>query len=361
MAQDQLEIEFADQEIEDPLGEEKAIPFSYSITSYGADYPVDAWIRRLENDDIFIPTFQREYVWSINDASRFVESLLLGLPVPGIFLSKEYQSEKMLVIDGQQRLRSLQFFYEGYFHPTGREFVLQNVQEKYVGKTYSNLRPQDRRRLDDSILHATIVKQDEPSDDNSSIYHIFERINSGGRALSSQEIRASIYHGPLRELLDTLNENDKWRDIFGKLNKRMRDQELILRFFALYYYHDQYSSPMKGFLNKYMAKNRDLQVQSRQELLDCFTRTIDVVHEGLGDKAFRPKQYLNAAVFDSVMVGVARRLDSGRIQNYEQLRQQYKQLLSDDTYKAAYQKSTAQESNVETRVTMAIRAFEQID
>lgn len=360
MTEDQLTL-FDDQTIEDPLGEEKVIPFSYSITSYGADYPVDAWVKRLEKGDIFIPSFQREYVWSINDASRFVESLLLGLPVPGIFLSKEYQSEKMLVIDGQQRLRSLQFFYNGVFKPTGKRFELRGVQEKFEGKSYSTLRPQDRRRLDDSILHATIVKQDEPSDDNSSIYHIFERINSGGRALSSQEIRASIYHGPFRELLADLNRNREWRAIFGKVNKRMRDQELILRFLALYFYSEHYSSPMKGFLNRYMAQNRDLQAQSADRLREVFSRSIGTIYEGLGEDAFRPKQYLNAAVFDSVMVGIARRLEEGSLRDYAKLEQQYRLLLDDSEYQAAYQKSTAQERSVETRLRLATEAFDKVD
>lgn len=361
MTTDQLRLFNEDVPIEDPLGEEKEIPFSYSITSYGADYPVDAWVERLNRGDIFIPSFQREYVWSINDASRFVESLLLGLPVPGIFLSKEYQSEKMLVIDGQQRLRSLQFFYEEIFAPTDKNFALRGVQEKFEGKTYSTLSPEDRRRLDDSILHATIVKQDEPSDDNSSIYHIFERINSGGRPLSSQEIRASIYHGPFRELLDSLNNNEKWREIFGKINKRMRDQELILRFLALYFCEDHYSSPMKGFLNRYMAANRDLGMQSESKLRRVFSDSITAVYNSLGDRAFRPKQYLNAAVFDSVMVGVARRLENGPLNDYGGLKRQYRSLLDDPEYQSAYQKSTAQEKSVRTRIGLATEAFSKVE
>src|SRR5206468_12424422 len=136
-----------------------ATPFKYAITSYGADYPVDGLVKRMASGAIFIPSFQRGYVWSLPQASRFIESLLLGLPVPGIFLSKEEQAQKLLVIDGQQRLRTLEYFYDGIFRPTGRQFALQGVQPQFEGKTYRTLSAEDRRRLDDSILHATIIKQ----------------------------------------------------------------------------------------------------------------------------------------------------------------------------------------------------------
>jgi uncharacterized protein with ParB-like and HNH nuclease domain len=95
----------AEIEVEDVP--EEHIDFVYTITSYGADYPVDALVQRLKSGDIFIPQFQRAYVWSYKEACRFIESLLLGLPVPGIFVAKESETGKLLVIDGHQRLKIL--------------------------------------------------------------------------------------------------------------------------------------------------------------------------------------------------------------------------------------------------------------
>ena len=113
--------------------------------------------------------------------------------------------------------------------------------------------------LDDSILHAIIVKQEKPFDeDPSSIYHIFERLNTGGVLLQPQEIRSCIFHGPFARLLSQLNANGDWRLIFGKVSSRMRDQELILRFFALLFGASNYSKPMKEFLNRFMARHRGL-------------------------------------------------------------------------------------------------------
>jgi Protein of unknown function DUF262 len=197
----------------------EVLPTTYSITSYGADYPVDGLVKRMTQGDIVVPLFridpepgqstvgfQREFVWTKPQADHFVESLLLGLPVPGIFLVKE-SNGKHLVLDGQQRLRTLESFYSGLFQ--GKEYLLENVQEKWRGKTYKTLHADDRRRLDDSIIHATVVRQDEPTEDQSSIYLIFERLNSGGTFLQPQEIRVALYHGQFASLLSKLNENAK--------------------------------------------------------------------------------------------------------------------------------------------------------
>ena len=137
------------------------INYRYEITSYGADYPVDSIVKRIKDEVIYVPPFQRNFVWNIAQASKFIESLILGLPVPGIFLSKESSTGKLLIVDGQQRLMSLSTFYEGIFK--GKEFVLTGLASDLNGKTYKTLNASDRIRLDDSIIHATIVRQDQLS------------------------------------------------------------------------------------------------------------------------------------------------------------------------------------------------------
>jgi hypothetical protein len=281
----------------------------------------------------------------------------LGLPVPGVFLSKDEDTQKLLVIDGQQRLKSLQFFYDGVFEPTGKAFALQGVQDQFKGLTYRTLSDEDRLRLDDSIIHATIIRQESPSDDNSSIYYIFERLNTSGRRLHPQEIRASIYHGPFDRLLEELNENEHWRAIYGKRSARLKDQELILRFLALYFRWQQYARPMKEFLNVYMSANRKLQRQSAETLASVFMQTIQFAHECLGDTAFKPERALNAAVFDSVMVGLAARLAKGPIKECRDLKKKYRALLKDPQFVDAYERSTSNEEKVRLRIEMATEAF----
>ncbi|MDZ7705481.1 MAG: DUF262 domain-containing protein [Trueperaceae bacterium] len=342
------------------LHENETIPFQYSITSYGADYPVDSIVKRLRDKAILIPEFQRKYVWSIKDASRFIESLLLGLPVPGVFFSKESDTGKLLVIDGQQRLLSLLYFYDGIFG--GKEFRLTGVDSEYKGKTYKTLAPEDRLRLDDSIIHATVVRQDEPSEDLSSIYHIFERLNAGGKLLQPQEIRAAIYHGQFSDLLSELNKDKNWREIFGKKpNPRLRDQELILRFLALYFDVDSYKAPMKSFLNAFMGKHRNLDSISKFEIKEIFISTVEVVNTCISpEKPFRPEGALNAAIFDAVMFGLAQRLKDGPVKDCEAMVQAYRDLLQDSKFVDATKKATANEVNLRERLRLATEAFQSV-
>jgi len=350
-----------EHEIDETLDDlDEVVPFKYSITSYGADYPVDGLVKRISQGDIIIPKYQRGYVWSLKEASRFVESLLLGLPVPSIFLSKESETSKLLVIDGQQRLLSLRYFYEGMWPSTRREFALKGVPSKFEGVTYKSLGQDDRRRLNDAIVHAIIVKQDEPSDDSSSIYHIFERLNTTGVSLTPQEIRTAIHHGEFSDLLNDLNAVDEWRAVYGPVNKLMRDQELILRFLALYFDGEHYSRPMKGFLNSFMGRNKHLSVLKQNDFRATFIPTIQVIHQSIGKRAFRPARALNAAVFDAVMVGIARRLNRGAVSDLETLEQRYIAVLKDPQFLAVAERATADEESVSKRLKLATAAFADV-
>jgi hypothetical protein len=339
--------------------EDRGIEFKYAITSYGADYPVDGLIKRLSSDPpaIFIPAFQRRFVWSKYQASRFIESLLLGLPVPAIFLGKEEDTNRLLVIDGQQRLRSLWHFYRGNFED-GEEFVLGGVASRFEGLSYRTLNDADRRRLDDSILHAIVVRQDEPEqDNNSSIYLLFERLNTGGSLLHPQEIRACVYHGPLNDLLAELNQDSSWRAIYGAENERMKDRELILRYFTLLFDLERYERPMEGALNQYMGSNRKLQRQSRQQLMTAFIPIIQLIGHALGTAAFRPTRAINAAVFDAVMVGLSRRMAGGVPLDPDRFTAVYAELLENNEFRTAYGKSTSDEEQVRTRIRIATEHF----
>jgi uncharacterized protein with ParB-like and HNH nuclease domain len=272
------------------------------------------------------------------------------------------ESSKLLVIDGQQRLRTLQYFYGGLFKPTKTIFALSedDVQAEFRGLTYDTLSADDKVKLDDFLIHATIIRQEEPSGENSSIYYVFERLNSTGVTLQDQEIRAALYHGKFNNLLNTLNNNPDWRALFGPTHKRMRDQELILRFIAFQFAHSEYSKPMKAFLNKFMGRNRDLSKFSESEITYLFENTVKVIHEAIGSKAFKPKRAVNAAVLDSVMVGIASRLQKASIHDYAMVYDAYETLLKDNVYSLVTATGTADEENVRRRIEFAINAFDKV-
>ena len=344
-------------EIDDPIGDDDEIgnPIRYMITSYGADMPVDGLVKRLDKDDIFVPDFQRNFVWTFAQASRFIESLLLGLPVPGIFLFKEPDTQKLTVVDGQQRLKTLQSFYKGVFGD--KRFNLTSVSDELKQKTYEALDTEDRRRLDDSILHATIFQQSEPSDDRGSIYEVFERLNTGGTPLRSQEIRACVYRGRLNELLSELAQNQHWRQLYVGRNSRKKDEEIILRFFALYYSLDKYERPMKRFLNEFMDVRRQLDQPQEDEFRRIFERTVETAATILTRTALRPERALNVSVADAVLVGLARRLERGEISDHIALKRAHERLLKRFKDEALHTVGTTTKDRVNRRIQYAHEAY----
>jgi hypothetical protein len=332
---------------------------NYDITSYGADFPADMLVARLKNGDIVIPKFQREFVWTLRDASRFIESLILGLPVPGIFLSKD-KASRLVVVDGQQRLRSLWAFFDNDFK--GKSFALKKVHAMLEARRYKELDPEQRRMLDNALIHATIFTQNSPQDGESATYSVFERLNTGGRRLYPQEIRAAIHHtGGFSEALKSFNEIPSWRAIYGQSkSERMKDVELILRFLALFHGSGNYEKPMKSFLNKYMADNATIDANSEEALRSLFETTIGYVYEALDGRAFKPLAAFNAAVFDSVMVGAARRLAREPKPGPLGFVEAYDRLLQDVSFRAAYSKATSDKESVSERLRLATQAFENL-
>lgn len=349
---------------EDVDEREEISPQHYGITSYGADFPVDGLVKRMENRDIVVPTFdpgvgdeeigvvgfQRDFVWTKPQSDRFIESLLLGFPVPGIFLVQGSEGV-YLVLDGQQRLRTLQAFYAGLLRD--KAFRLQHVQKDFRGLGYDDLETDARRRLDNSIIHATVVRQEIPSEDQSGIYKIFERLNTGGTLLQPQEIRVALFNGPLIRLLRDLNEDKHWRAMCGNRSKRLKDQELILRFFAFRARSKKYKAPMKEFLNSYTAWNLDLKRQSADELTTVFRSTTELIHDRFGERAFRPARAVNAAAVDSLMTVVAEGIEKKTLRSQKALEKGYKKLFQNADYRGAIERATAREENVELRLKKA--------
>jgi hypothetical protein len=241
-------------------------PNPEAVSYSGTDFDVDGLVRRLVRRDIVIPTFggdeeletagfQRRFVWNRPQMDRFIESLLLGYPIPGIFLVQQ-ADKRYLVLDGQQRLRTLAAFYDGLHE--GKEFALSNVGDQFKNLTYRTLDETQRRTLDNTFLQATIVKTDGSSESLDAVYQVFERLNAGGTQLTAHEIRVALYAGPFVEFLTRMNETPGWRSLYGPLSPRLRDQELLLRVFALYISPGTYRRPLKKYLNDFVASHRAL-------------------------------------------------------------------------------------------------------
>jgi hypothetical protein len=323
----------------------------------------------MHSGEIIVPAFQRKFVWKPRQSSRLIESFLLGLPVPPIFLFTR-EDGKQLVVDGQQRLKSITYFFNGVFEPNKEEFSLVGIGDDspYAGKTYSDIESTDPvafRKLNDSVLRSLVIKQLNPKGD-TSIYHVFERLNTGGTSLVGQEIRNCIYHGPFNDLLLRLNnppaKRDKlsaewkqsvsnWRSILGKPkpDARLRDVELILRFMALNDDLKSYEKPMKDFLSNYMNNMTNADAGSLAKRRDLFQGTVNAVYSFLGARPFHIHTGLNAAVYDSVFVAFASNLN--RIPS--DIKKRFSRLIRHPKYLKCVTAGTTDEAIIPERMKIA--------
>jgi hypothetical protein len=281
---------------------------------------------------------------------------LMGLPVPGIFIYK-LDNGKHLVIDGLQRLTTLEMFSEGLFKKKNA-FTLIDVRPPWNDKTYESLDESDKLRLNDSIIHTTVFKQDFPDKENQSVYEVFERINTGGLKLAPQEIRICVNYvedstKSLMTLIKDLNGDPNWRAIYGPKSLRLKDQELILRFLAFFLERPFYKRPFRGFLDGFAARHRTVSQAERVRFANVFVSTIASVREALGKRAFRPENAMNAAVFDAVMVALAERSEADNPLPSNVMKEKYEELLLDNAFIDAFSRSTAAEDRVATRFTLA--------
>lgn len=338
-------------------------PLSY----FGTDFDVHGLVRRLNSGDIIVPNFdpleedsdlsgfQRKFVWKKPQMDRFIESLLLGFPVPGIFLVQQ-PNKQLLVLDGQQRLLTLQKFYSGSL---AREtpFRLESVTDDLKGLKYEVLDDELRRILDNTFLHATVVKYNPDLGGDESIYSLFERLNTGGTNLYPQEIRVALYPGALVDLLRDLNKDASWRAIYGDPSERLKDQEIILRFLAFHTKESCYRRPLKSFLNEFLRKHRNLEGLSAEHLLAIFSSTCEVLAHSLGKKALRADKQINAAFADAILTGVTDRLSTGAITDHNGMLAAREALLQDTEFRSAIARATADEERVTRRLSLAREAF----
>lgn len=336
----------------------EATPAEYEVITYPADFTLEGLVSKFKKGTMTVPGFQRNYVWNIKQASRLIESFLLGLPVPGIFLFTDDAKNEQLVIDGQQRLMTVVYFLDGYFgdpDSNGRRKVFKltglNEQSPYHNKTYADLEESNQaafNKLNDSVLRAFVIKQITPNG-NTSVYHIFERLNTGGTQLVGQEIRNCVYHGSFNDLLCKLNGYENWRKIFGSNNphKRQKDVELILRFFSFYEKGHEYERPIKDFMSNYMKENQEISGVECSRLEVLFKETCDKVISVLGDKPFHIWSGFNVAVFDSVFTTLA----SSDLK--DNLAERYEALKEDEDFIKGVRGATADESIVELRMKLA--------
>lgn len=253
------------------------------------------------------PEWQREYVWDQKRASRLIESVLIDIPIPIVYLA-ETEEGSYEVIDGLQRLTSIFNFFKNTYKLTGLE-ILRELN----GKEFRELPPRDQSKLEDSTFRTFELAKSTQKD---LMFVIFERLNTGGVALNDMEIRNCLYRGALNSLLKELKAVPEFTACLNmkNLTRRMLDRALALRFLAFYERTPGKARfGLKQFLNEFMATYRNPTASKLREFRNVFTKSMKAAYTIFGDKGFRiPKEggssgnewnaRPNAAVFQAVSV-----------------------------------------------------------
>lgn len=294
-------------EVSDSEVNEKYIKGEIRIVTEQARYPINT-VSKIVTDKSYriSPEYQRRHRWSSDRKSRLIESLIMNVPIPPVFLY-EYDYSKYEVMDGLQRLTAIHDFYSD-------AFALEGLSEwsELNGRTYSTLPEKVREGIDRRYLSSVILLKETARDEGEALrlkQLVFERINSGGVKLEGQETRNAIFDGPLNQLCIRLSRNPSLCRLWGipeaspdeseggkpsqdrvenKLFREMTDVELVLRFFAYRQKHRLQKSgeSLKNYFDRFLREGNQLSEQTLEELAALFERTIDLTERLLGKNAF---------------------------------------------------------------------------
>jgi uncharacterized protein with ParB-like and HNH nuclease domain len=357
----------------------------YDISASPNDFNILTIFSFLESGVVKIPGFQRNYVWDIKRASKLIESLILGLPVPQVFLY-ETDRNKFQVIDGQQRLMSIYYFMKQRFPKKEKRAEIRKVfdengrlpdncihnddffenfrltladssvgkNNKFKGMAYQTL-GEYKQQFELRTIRNVIIKQNSPKEDDSSMFEVFNRLNTGGINLMPQEIRISMYHSKFYEMLYHANSESAWRKILLEQEPdiHMKDIEILLRGFAMMIDGKNYAPSMMKFLNKFSRKCRaynQSDINYFAGLFDSFLKAC----ARLPNEAFKKNGRFNIALYEATFTACCEQaLKDKAFVSGELSYQSIAALEKDPEFVNAMQEGTTKILNVKKRLERA--------
>lgn len=290
------------------------------------------WLRKLKQEKLILnPEFQRYHlIWKDEQKSKFIESVLLNIPLPPIYVNED-KFGRYIIVDGLQRTVTLQAFIEKKDFKLNGLMVLKDLN----GKGFDDLSALLKTKIEDKQLFIYIIKPTVPT---AMVYDIFNRINTGGTQLSRQEVRNCLYIGKATKLLKDLSEKDYYKKAidYGISSKRMKDREVVLRYLAFktFDYKKDYKGDMDEFLGEAMKTINKMKHEEITELERDFERVMKRTFSFFGSKNFRfPKGQsrgrLNIALMEAVGHFFSTKTDQFLEIHKTRIKRNYEKLIKD--------------------------------
>lgn len=316
-----------------------------------------------ENDELVIsPDYQRLFRWSEDKESRFIETLILELPLPPVFVI-EIEDGKYELIDGLQRIST-------YLHFRGvletKDYPLKLIDCDIVPElnnlTYDEFPKSLQIKLKRNFVRVEVLRKES---DINLRYHMFKRLNSGGEILSEQEIRnctIRILNQEINNFIIDLSKNNNFQNTISNISEEQinmkKDEELVLRFFTLKNDLENYIYPFDEYLTRYMENVATSKYQfNYQNEKEIFEKTFEILNKIYGNDIFATK--LNSGkyqsnfvlyLFDGIILGIQKYLDRLIVfQDIEKMKKVFNKIKSNEEI---YKKRTGSKSNIKTRVTI---------
>ena len=361
----------------------------YNISVAPNDFNIKTIFDFIEHGVVKIPAFQRNYVWDIKHASKLIESLLIGVPIPQVFLYEE-KKNSFLVIDGQQRLMTIYYFMKKRFPRKDKRVELRQIfdqkhtipdeilhdnqyftdfnlvlpenlpdkKNRFNKKNYATLNDEDRISFELKTLRNIIVKQAAAGEDDSVVFEIFNRLNSGGVNLKPQEIRTSLFHSAFYDMLYRINLIEQWRYLLTNEtpNINMKDVEIILRGFAMLVLHGEYKPSMNKFLNVFSRRAQGFKEEDILFYEHLFVQFCVMMSAFEDNSIFLTnKNRFNISVYEAVFTALCEEAYSAKDVSLikETTIEKIKALKEDSEFLNASLQSTASSNNVAIRIKKA--------
>lgn len=292
---------FSEEQI--AAAEEQIVKQAKRIEFYLTEYTIEILALKMGNGDFEVPSYQRAFTWEPERKSRFIESVLMGLPIPFLFFWESPTTGKLEIVDGSQRLRTIEEFVLG-------DFVLGDLEELSLltGFRFKNLPESRQRKLKNRSIRGVVLNEHT---DEQSRFDLFERINTGSKIANKAEVRRGALGGLFLDLVISLSEEQLFVNltpVSGKQKKEREREELITRFFAYSDGLDDYKDRVSPFLYDY-TKRMNTHFQKKPEDVEAyrqrFLKTMEFISRNFswGFRRTQKGRVSPRARFEAISIG----------------------------------------------------------